>query len=67
MRFNANEVLGTTASWNKDLCRIAVTFRKSDFEGIKTLAVSNNRSISAEIRTIVEAAISSSKKTEAGV
>ncbi len=65
MKFDTSKVQGTTASWNKDLCRIVVTFRKSMFDDVKALAIHNNRSISAEIRTLVEAAVAASKKLEA--
>ena len=57
----ADSVQGTDVPWNRDLCRIALTFRRSTFAEIKSSAVRNNRSISAEIRTMVEAAVIASK------
>jgi hypothetical protein len=60
----ADDAQGTNVPWNRDLCRIALTFRKSTFADVKSVAIANNRSISAEIRTMVEAALMASKEAK---
>lgn len=50
-----------TLAWTDDVCRIAVSMTKPTFKDLKSMAVGNNRSISAEIRTMVEAAVKASK------
>lgn len=50
--------------WNKDLCQVTVRLTQSTFDVVKTSAIIHNRSLSSEIRTMVEAAVTASKKLE---
>jgi hypothetical protein len=50
--------------WNKDLCQVTVRLTQSTFDVVKTSAIFHNRSLSSEIRTMVEAAVTASKKLD---
>lgn len=55
---------GTPVPWRRDLLRVAVTLHEGTFSEVKISAMRNNRSLSQEIRTMVEAAVRASKKME---
>ena len=48
---------GTPAAWARELARITITLNDSCFQALKSSAIENNRSLSMEARTMIEAAI----------
>jgi hypothetical protein len=49
--------IGTPAAWAQELCRIQVALPDSTFVEVKMSAMRNNRSLSMEVRTMVEDAV----------